>query len=206
MIGYLKGEVLSKTENSVLLNVNGVGYDVNMAQSSLSGLKEGLTAEIFIQESISPFDGTVLYGFTDIEDKNLFNLFREAIPNTGAKKALEFLNKALKSLPDFQRAIMTKDPRLLTGIFGFTSKTAEKLINFLKDKMPSMDISGAAGIKIAETSGLPPALTQVLDALSSLGYTSAEARKSVDLLYKEGINPGEPAEILVKKALRHLAR
>lgn len=201
MIAYLKGEVLQQQEESVILVCGGVGYEVNMARSSALELEKGRTAAVYVAESISPYDGTVLYGFLTPEEKELWYLFKTAIPNTGPKKALEFLNKALRSVADFHNAILKRDPKILTGIFGFTAKTAEKLINSLKDKMDAVTIQGSAKIQVL---GDAPYLSGVLDALSALGYSAAESRRAIEKLHAEGVNADAPLEQLIRDALRVL--
>src|SRR5574344_1245138 len=125
MISYIKGEVFELSQNSIILLAGGIGYEINMAPSNITTLETGRELALYISESLSPYDGTALYGFLTKEDKELFLLFKSAIPNTGPKKALEFLNKALRSVADFHKAIITKDPKILTTIFGFTAKTAQ---------------------------------------------------------------------------------
>ena len=205
MIAYLRGNLISKDEASVILETGGVGYQVNMAQASVEALpSKGSEAEVYIKESISPYDGTSLYGFNSTEERDLFELFK-SMPNTGPKKALEHLNKALKSLPDFRKAVLTKDARLLTGIFGFTAKTAEKLITLLREKMEGLNIAGEARIS-AEGGQEASALPELLSALGALGYTAAEVRRSVLALQQEGISPDEPVERLVKRALARISK
>lgn len=203
MIAYLKGTVLEVREESAIIVCGGVGYEVNMARGSVSSLETGREAALYIAESISPYDGTVLYGFLSKEDKELWTLFKTAIPNTGAKKALEFLNKALRSVADFHNAIIKRDPKILTGIFGFTAKTAEKLINSLKDKMDAVSIQGSAKIKVLDEA---PYMSDVLEALTALGYSAAEARRAIEQLYQEGIGPNEKIEHIITEALRVLKK
>ncbi len=203
MIGYLRGEVLEAREDGVLLLCGGVGYEVNLAHSSALALEAGKELSLYVAESISPYDGTVLYGFLTKEDKELWTLFKTAIPNTGAKKALEFLNKALRSVADFHNAITARDPKILTGIFGFTSKTAEKLIASLKDKMDAVSVQGESKIKIMEDT---PYMSGVLEALSALGYSPAESRRAIEKLYAEGVNPNDKIENIIKEALRVLKK
>lgn len=203
MIAYLKGTVLEAKEESAIIVCGGVGYEVNLARSSASSLETGRETALYIAESISPYDGTVLYGFLSKEDKELWTLFKTAIPNTGAKKALDFLNKALRSVADFHNAIIKRDPKILTGIFGFTSKTAEKLINSLKDKMDAVSIQGSAKIKVLDEA---PYMSEVLEALTALGYSAAEARRAIEQLYQEGIGPNEKIEHIITEALRVLKK
>lgn len=203
MIAYLKGEVLEVKEDGVILLCGGIGYEVTLAHSSALELTAGTQATLYIAESISPYDGTMLYGFLNKEDKALWLLFKTAIPNTGPKKALEFLNKALRSVADFHNAILQRDPKILTGIFGFTSKTAEKLINSLKDKMDAVTVQGESKIKVMDEA---PYMSGVLEALSALGYSAAESRRAMEKLYAEGINPNDKIENIIKEALRVLKK
>ena len=203
MIAYLKGEVLEIKEDGAVILCGGIGYEVNLAHSSALELTEGTEAALYVAESISPYDGTVLYGFLHKEDKELWYLFKTAIPNTGPKKALEFLNKALRSVADFHNAILKRDPKILTGIFGFTAKTAEKLINSLKDKMDAITIQGESQIKVIDEA---PYMSGVLEALSALGYSAAESRRAIEKLYTEGVNLNGKIEDIIKEALRVLKK
>lgn len=201
MISYLKGEVMDVKEASVTIITAGVGYEVNMAAPSLASLEEGSQAALYISESLSPYDGTALYGFLSKQDKALFLLFKENIPNTGPKKALEFLAKALRSPADFHRAIINKDAKILTGIFGFTSKTAQKIIDSLKEKMDAFTVQGEVKIKMADFA----ASGEVYAALSALGYSANEVRKAMEILSKEGVL-GKTAEENITAALRILGK
>lgn len=203
MIAYLQGTLLEVKEESVILVCGGVGYEINMTKNSAAELEAGREAALYIAESISPYDGTMLYGFLSKEDKELWTLFKTAIPNTGAKKALELLNKALRSVADFHNAILKRDPKILTGIFGFTSKTAEKLINSLKDKMDAVSVQGSAKIKVLDEA---PYMSEVLEALTALGYSAAEARRAIEQLYQNGVKPSEKIENIITQALRVLKK
>ncbi|MBR3603958.1 MAG: Holliday junction branch migration protein RuvA [Elusimicrobiaceae bacterium] len=203
MIAYLKGQILEVNEESAIIVCGGVGYEVNLAKGSAQMLESGREATLYIAESISPYDGTVLYGFLSKEDKELWALFKSSIPNTGAKKALEYLNKALRSVADFHNAIIKRDPKILTGIFGFTSKTAEKLINSLKDKIDAITVQGSSKIKVLDE---VPYMSDVLEALTALGYSAAESRRAIEQLYQEGISPNDKIEHIIKEALRVLKK
>ena len=203
MIAYLQGTLLEVKEESVILVCGGVGYEINMTKNSAAELEAGREAALYIAESISPYDGTMLYGFLSKEDKELWTLFKTAIPNTGAKKALELLNKALRSVADFHNAIIKRDPKILTGIFGFTSKTAEKLINSLKDKMDAVSVQGSAKIKVLDDA---PYMSEVLEALTALGYSASEARRAIEQLYQNGVKPNEKIENIITQALRVLKK
>lgn len=104
-------------------------------------------------------------------------------------------------MADFHNAILKRDPKILTGIFGFTAKTAEKLINSLKDKMDAITIQGESKIKVMDEA---PYMSGVLEALSALGYSAAESRRAIEKLYTEGVNLNGKIEDIIKEALRVL--
>ena len=201
MIAYITGEVFDIDDSSIILLVGGIGYQINMAQSSISSVEKGQNIGLYITESITQFDGTILYGFLNKADRELFLLFKNEIPNTGSKKALEFLNKALRSVADFHNAIINKDPKILTAIFGFTAKTAQKLIDSLSGKMDSISVQGEVKIKTAEI----PFMADVLNALGALGYSAQESRRAIEQLYKQN-SAQTNVEDLIKQALRILKK
>lgn len=200
MIAYLKGLVVIKNAESAVIETGGVGYEVFFCEPSLDALTEGSPAEAYIAESISMYGGTALYGFLSREEKQLFDLLRDAVPNTGAKKALDYLGKAVKSLPDFTRAVAAKDPKPLTAIFGFTAKTAEKLVAALKDKLPASGLGGAPGAFSAPAGSY----LQAMSALTSLGFRAGEARAAMEEAAAEG-GPQASAEVIIRLALKRLA-
>lgn len=203
MISSLRGSVALKTDESAVIEAGGVGYEVFLCEASLRNLSpEGGEAYVLVAESVSMYGGTALYGFLTKEEKSLFDLFRGAVPNTGAKKALDYLNKALKSLPDFKQAVIKNDPRLLTSIFGFTAKTADKLIAALKDKMPDFQTAGSARLGVFAARGV---YAQALNALASLGFRAGEAKAALEAAAAEERPGTETAEELLKRALNRLS-
>ncbi len=203
MIAQLRGKVIEtgfeKDVFRVVLDVNGVGYEILMARSTDGRLNEGQAATIFINESVTAFDGaTTLYGFATREEKDFYGRIRENVDGMGPKKALECLDKISKSLPDFKRAVIDSDTRLLVSVFGFTKKTAEKLVFALKGKMDGWAIQGPT--KWSEAAG-KPSDHDALFGLLNLGYDEAEAR---ELLLKARGSAGAEAsaEALIKEALK----
>ena len=150
--------------------------------------------------------GETLYGFLDASEKALFCAFRDEIPGTGAKKALEYLDKASKSLPDFRRAVIDRDEKLLCGVFGFTKKTAAKMLDALKGKLEDVRVCGTPRMmKSAESVPASGPWAQALSALSSLGYKPAEVRSALQALAEEDGGKDLPAEQLVRQALKKLS-
>lgn len=198
MIATLRGAVLALDGEKAVIEVGGLGYEVHLTPHALSQLRKGSEALVWVDESTAMYGGgTTLYGFLTQNEQAMFRTFRDQVPSTGAKKSLEYLEKASKSLPDFRRAVLEKDAKLLTGVFGYSKKTAEKLIDALKDKLENVPVSGAERLRPALD--LPASsMTQALSALAALGYKPAEARFALSAVAEE--NPG--AELAPEKIVR----
>jgi len=207
MIVSLRGTILVKDPERVVLESAGLGYEVAVTPATHNQLPEvGQTAFLHLCESFGMYGGgSTLYGFATPAEKSMFLAFRDHVPSTGAKKALEYLDKASKSLPDFRRAILDKDARILCGVFGFTKKTADKLVDALKDKLEGVTISGHERISRAGQPDLPTsALSQALSALAALGYKPNEARAALAAVAEESPEGKLQVEQIVRLALKRL--
>ena len=177
MIEHIRGTVDRKYPDSVVIDAAGIGYRVFVTFSNLEAMQAGREVKLFVAESTAMYGGgTTLYGFISDEEKNVFNLFKDSIPGTGAKKAMEYLDKVTKSLPDFRRIVLAKDTAALTGIFGFTKKTADKLVSALKDKISAVAISGREKW-VKEAFG--SAESEAVAGLVALGYRENNSRDAV---------------------------
>jgi len=207
MIASLRGAVLSKAAERLVLEVSGVGYEVAVTAATAAAAPEpGSPLTLHIAESVAMYGGGVtLYGFLTPAEKEMFLTFRDLVPNTGAKKALEHLDKASKSLPDFRRAILEKDAPALCGVFGFTRKTADRLIAALKDAVASGAAGAAAGAGRPAAGGASgTAMSRALSALASLGYKNAEARAALTAVTDENPGAALDAEGIIRLALKRL--
>ena len=207
MIASLRGSVLSKDLESLVLEVGGVGHEIHVTSATASRLPApGGEALLFIIASYAMYGGgETLYGFLSASEKAMFCAFRDEIPGTGAKKALEYLDKASKSLPDFRRAVMDRDEKLLCGVFGFTKKTATKIVDALKGKLEDVRVPGAPHLQPAGPS-MPSTGSwgQALNALEALGYKFSDARTALQALAEEHGGKEVPTEQLVRQALKRL--
>jgi Holliday junction DNA helicase RuvA len=205
MIASLRGRLLQRRAEEIVIEVAGVGYSVLVSPSTAARLpKEGDDLFFFTAESVAMYGGGVsLYGFLTAEEKQIFNVFRDNVPGTGAKKALEFLDKASKSLPDFRRAVLDKDAKALVTLFGFTAKTAEKLIAGLDGKLEPVIVTGGERGKTLRAR--PSFLEDAIAGLVSLGYRDGAARDAVQLV--AGGAPGQnlTSEAVIRDALRYLS-
>ncbi len=207
MIASLRGVVLTKDLETVVLEVGGVGHEVHVTASTASALPApGGEALLLVIPSYAMYGGgETLYGFLNASEKAMFCAFRDEIPGTGAKKALEYLDKASKSLADFRRAVLDRDEKLLCGVFGFTKKTAAKIVEALKGKLEDVRVAGVPHIQKAADAPAPTgSWAQALSALESLGYKPSEVRSALQALAEEHGGKELPAEQLVRQALKRL--
>src|ERR1017187_6868782 len=144
--------------------------------------------------------GITLYGFLSLEEKEIYLLLRE-IPGTGSKKALDYLDKISKSAPDFRRAVLESDARSLISLFGFTKKTADKMIASLKDRMAGLRLAGREKWSSAIVS---TGVSEAIAALVSLGYREPQARAALDSLSSQAKADAKTAD-LIKEALKQLS-
>ena len=206
MIASLRGTVLSKDLESLILEAGGVGHEVHVTAATASRAQAGAEILLMVVPSYAMYGGgETLYGFLDASEKALFCAFRDEIPGTGAKKALEYLEKAAKSLPDFRRAVIERDEKMLCAVFGFSKKTATKIVDALKGKLEDVRVPGAPHIQQLSAAALPAGSWSVaLSALESLGYKPAEVRSALQALAEEHGGKDLPAEHLVRQALKRL--
>jgi Holliday junction DNA helicase RuvA len=205
MISHLRGTIERRGVNSVVLDVGGVGYQVSVPLSADGKLPAaGREVKLFIVESVAMYGGsTTLYGFLSEEERDIFLLLRDEVPGTGAKKALDYLDKVAKSLPDFRRCIVGRDVTALTGLFGFTKKTAEKLVAALKDKIADIPLSGTEKWTPA-AAALPS--HEAIAGLVALGYREPQARQAVEKAAAVLENAEQCAvEELIRRSLQYLS-
>ena len=174
MIGYLKGNVKSVSAEFVLLEVNGVGYEVicsGAAFSKLSGAAEG---EVYTYMQVKE-DGVTLFGFADLQEKSLF-LKLTSVQGVGAKMAIAILSSMRPS--DVSAAIATADSKRFAAVKGVGKKTAERIILELHGKISADELRGASeGVRAVE---LPAAEEDdAVSALMGLGFTKQESARAV---------------------------
>ena len=198
MIGYLRGRVLSLQPDYVLLDVNGVGYEVicsGAAFANLSGVPKGEEGEVYTYMQVSE-QGVSLFGFADIAEKQLF-LRLTGVQGVGAKLAIAALSAMRPA--DLTEAIYTADVKRLTAVKGLGKKTAERIVLELHGKISADELIGGEG----GMSELPPARTQADDdavaALMNLGFTRQESARAVERARATG---AASVEEIIAAALR----
>ena len=203
MIASLRGTLLEKTEDGVVLEAGGVGYAVVVSPAARERMPAP-GAEVFLHlaESTAMYGGGVtLYGFPTAEEKRVFLALKENVPGAGGKKALEFLDKASKSLADFRRAVFEKDAKGLVSLFGFTPKTAEKILAGLKGKLDALALPAESS---RPGDGGGSAIEDAIQGLAALGFRDNDARDAARSALA-ALGPGAPSQALIRDALRRLS-
>ena len=198
MKGRLTGKLLEKNPPSLLLDVQGVGYEVDAPMSTFYALPQ-------VNETISLFthlvvreDAQLLYGFASRTERVLFRALLK-VNGVGAKVALSILSGM--STDEFLSCVATKDVTALCRVPGIGKKTAERLLVELQDKVDSLEVGGLPTGTKPKTND-ESARTQAEEALAALGYKPAEA---VKLLNKHA-SADETVEQMIRAALRGAAR
>lgn len=195
MIGHLRGRLLRKGPQDLVLEVGGVGYRVQIPLSTFYRLGEvGQEAALLVHTHVRE-DALSLFGFLTPEEQALFERLI-AVSGVGPRLALSILSGIETS--DLIEALRTGDVPRLTRIPGVGRKTAERLVVELKDKMPASTAHAEPAVPAAGT-----ARQDVLSALANLGYSRPEAERAVDRAVRE--QPAAPVAELLRVTLRILS-
>jgi Holliday junction DNA helicase RuvA len=196
VIAHLHGRILEKQPNRIVVDVNGVGYDLSVPLSTFYGLGEpGSEIALRIHTHVRE-DALLLYGFATRLEQDLFERLI-GISGIGPKVALAVLSGI--EPPELVRAIERGDLARLTAIPGVGKKTSERIVLELKDRLPRPPIAAAGA-----ASEVPALRDDVLSALINLGYHRPLAERAVEAAVKA--TPGGDFEKTLKQALRELAK
>lgn len=190
MIEYIKGELSELTPTYAVIDCGGVGYLLNISVPTYSALDGAKSAKLLVHEAIRE-DAHVLYGFVNEQERSLFRLLI-GVSGVGANTARMILSSI--AAPQLEQIIMTGDHSVLKKVKGIGSKTAERIIVDLKDKIKP----------IGDTLILQPSLTnevfeEALAALVMLGFNRVQSQKVLKKLFDT--EPSIAVEIAIKKAL-----
>ena len=190
MIEYIKGELSELTPTYAVIDCGGVGYLLNISVPTYSALDGAKSAKLLVHEAIRD-DAHVLYGFVKEQERSLFRLLI-GVSGVGANTARMILSSI--AAPQLEQIIMTGDHSVLKKVKGIGSKTAERIIVDLKDKIKP----------IGDTLILQPSLTnevfeEALAALVMLGFNRVQSQKVLKKLFET--EPSIAVEVAIKKAL-----
>lgn len=197
MFNYIKGEIQNKNESQIILENNGIGYEINASLNTIELCGSvGEDVKLYTYFSVKE-DGVSLFGFFSIEEKNLFlNLI--SVSGVGPKMALQILSGA--KLSDLTNAISREDISLLSKIKGIGKKTSERIIVELKDKIGNINLFNYDSVVSYEVSN--NCIEEAIEVLISLGLSKSDANRCVKIVYKDG----DSTEDLVSKSLHNIGR
>ena len=196
MIGRLKGILVHKQPPWLVVDVHGVGYELEAPMSTFYDLPEiGREVSLFTHYAQKE-DSVSLYGFLSESERRLFRDVQR-VSGIGATIALAVLSGV--SVDEFARQVQTGDVTALTRIPGIGKKTAERMVVELRDR--AADLLGGAS-PIAMGKGPADPLSEAIVALQQLGYKPAEAQR----MAKNAASDGAPAETIIRNALQSALR
>lgn len=199
MIGYLKGEFIYSDSDKIVLNVNGVGYDIFIKSRDIVNMKKGAEYQFYIQTFFKEQIGFELYGFDSLKEKRVFNQLVK-VNKVGSKTALAVLDG--NNPEDLISAIIDKQVHILSAVKGIGKKTSERIILELSDKFKK-EFKGI----VASNKGKKGTETVLLDdlnsILSNLGYSTRQIRLVMDSLTKSDIESND-LESLIKISLKRM--
>jgi len=203
MIGKLTGTVDAITDDTVILDVNGVGYLVHCPTSTLSRLAVGARASLMIEMKVSE-DAIKLYGFFAAEEREWFRLL-QTVQNVGGKVALSVLSTL--SPRELQRALALGDKAMIGRASGVGPKLALRIATELKDKAPAMMLHGGdEGLVAAVAHGARRGPEgDAVSALVHLGYSQSLAAEAVARAV-QALGEHTETSALIREALKGMAR
>ena len=196
MIARIRGEVIENHGSSVVVDCNGVGYDVQIPSTAAFMLVVGGPADLYTRHVVRE-DGQTLYGFMNSDQRRVFDLLRD-VKGCGPKTSLGVLGELGED--GALSAILAQDVQALTRVSGIGPRLAERIIVELKDKVPEIEL----GRKVAAVSLRSASRSddELVDALLGLGYRRVEAEAAATKARDEA----PTVEEQLKLALRSLRR
>ncbi len=196
MIAQLRGRLIAKQPPAVLLDVNGVGYEVEAPMSTFYVLP-AVDQEIIIHtHMIVREDAQLLYGFASLQERSLFRDLIK-VNGVGAKLALTILSGV--SVTDFKHYVLDDNSAALVRLPGIGKKTAERLIIEMRDRMGDVEEGANGSAATASAPGLSDRpLADAVSALIGLGYKPQDASRMVRQIDGEGL----ASEEIIRRALQ----
>ena len=199
MIAYLRGKVMAITEETIVLDVNGVGYEAYCSGAAFRKVVQGEVAEIYTYLQVKE-DGVALFGFADTREKELFMKVL-SVQGVGPKLGIAILTGL--SADEFTLAVQTADVKRLSAVKGLGKKTAEKIVLELHGKISAAEVMSASGdgvtTSVEPTAKLSKVEEEAVSALMGLGFTKAESAQAVKKAREAG---AVSVEEIIMKALQ----
>lgn len=200
MIGYLKGKVIYSEEGVILLDVNGVGYELVCSGALFAKLVTDGQGEAYTYLQVRE-DGVSLFGFVSPEEKKMF-LKLVSVSGVGPKMGIAVLSAM--NINEIAVAIATSDVKMLSTVKGLGKKTAERIILELREKVTAAELGAGASDK-KQAAPVPEKLSaseeDAVVGLMSLGYTRAESVRAVKNAIERGAGTMEE---IIMTALKNM--
>ncbi|NVK01884.1 MAG: Holliday junction branch migration protein RuvA [Oceanospirillaceae bacterium] len=203
MIGRLTGELVEKAPPALMVDVSGVGYEVEASMNTFYKLPEVGTFVTIYTHFVVREDAQLLFGFADKQERALFRTLIK-VNGVGPKLALTILSGI--STDEFVRSVHAEDTAALVRLPGVGKKTAERLIVEVKDKLDKLEMPTAVEFELGAVE-LPGARASAADnradaetALVALGYKPLQATKAIETAAEQ--RPGASTEDLIRQALK----
>jgi|TARA_B100000686_G_C16770780_1_gene965016 Holliday junction DNA helicase, RuvA subunit len=193
MIGSLIGLIKEKTPSAILLEVNGIGYEISIPLSTSFQLPKVGESAFLLTHLVVREDQHSLYGFATEEERKLFRALIK-ISGVGAKLAITILSGT--NVTGFIQSVVNEDIDALVHLPGIGKKTAERLVVEMKDKIS--EISDEQ--QNLQDSGVNSAVAEAINALVNLGYKTKDAKNILDKIDSEELS----VEDLIRQALKSL--
>lgn len=195
MIAFLKGSYVRKTPSFVHIDVQGVGYEVQISLNTYSHIQDAseglLHTHLIVRE-----DAHLLFGFFDLAEKEMF-LHLISISGVGANTARVMLSYMKPE--ELSRSIIQGNSRSLESVKGIGRKTAERIVVELRDKLAKQPVDASVNISTWKGNTLQ---SDALNALVALGISRQAADGAIQKVLEQ--DPGTGLELLIKKALQNL--
>jgi holliday junction DNA helicase RuvA len=204
MIGKLRGKVDAIGESHLIIDVTGVGYEVQASSRTLRNLKTGDEVSLTIDTHVRE-DAIRLYGFTSEVERTWFRAL-QSIQGVGAKVALAVLGTL--SPQELANAIALQNWAVVEQTQGVGKKLAQRIVMELKDKAPALSVAGLnVPMASALKGGVPEsnAAAEAISALTNLGYLPMQASQAVAVAMQD-LGDGADTAKLIRRGLKELAR
>jgi len=197
MIGFLRGKLAAKQPPQLLIDVNGVGYEVEAPMSTFYSLPETGSSVELLTHLVVRDDAHILFGFLTQGERRLFRDLIK-VSGVGAKMALGVLSGI--SSAEFAQCVQDRDITKLTKLPGIGKKTAERLVVEMRDRISLSGAESTAAPAVSRGPSLPA--DDAFDALVSLGYKPREASRMIAAVDHKELN----SEEIIRQALRGAAK
>lgn len=199
MIGFLRGMLLQKQPPILLVDVNGVGYELEAPMSTFYALPDEHTEIALYVHLVVRQDAQLLYGFSDQGQRQLFRSLLK-INGVGARVGLAILSTF--SPLEFINCIRQEDAVSLTRVPGIGNKTAERMIIDMRDRIDAQEYDTVSGTAPDQLEAQDNPVQDAIGALMALGYKSAEAKRAVNAVKTQN----QQRDDLIRSALQHLTK